>query len=172
VATQLDALSIVISFLSRIKNVLDLSTSFDTIERNKTFTFTDGAGLDQADVHWSDERTLAASASEDLDLAGGAVLIDAFGTALALTEVVAIYIEADSTNTNNVLVGGAAANGFTTPFGAATDRIVVRPGGAALLIAPDATAYAVAAGTGDLLRVANSGAGTSVKYRIIIIGRL
>jgi len=36
--------------------------------------------------------------------------------------------------------------------------------------AADATTYAVTAGTGDLLKVANSAGGTSVTYDIVIIG--
>src|SRR3990172_6448394 len=132
-AVQLDALLIAISIYSRIKSALDLSTSLDTIQRNKSYSFTDGAGADQADVVWSDERTLAASATEDLDLAGG--LTDAFGTAITFARVKGIYIEADSTNTNNVFVGGAALNAFATLFGDATDKIVLRPGGALLLVA-------------------------------------
>jgi len=167
---QLDALLIAVSIYSRIKNALDLSTSLDTIQRNKSYSFTDGAGADQADVVWSDERTLAASATEDLDLAGG--LIDAFGVAITLARIKAIYVEADSSNTNNVLLGGAAANAFATPFADVTDRVTLRPGGALLLVAPDATGYVVTAGTGDLLRAGNSGAGTSVKYRIVLVGSL
>jgi len=167
---QLDALLIAVSIYSRIKNALDLSSTLDTIQRNKSYSFTDGAGADQADVHWSDERTLSASATEDLDLAGG--LTDAFGAAITFARIKAIYIEADSANTNNVLLGGAAANAFVGPFGAAAHTIAVRPGGAVLLVAPDATGYVVTAGTGDLLRVGNSGAGTSVKYRIVVVGSL
>ena len=39
-----------------------------------------------------------------------------------------------------------------------------------LLVAPGAAGYAVTAGTGDILKVANSGAGTGVTYDIVIVG--
>jgi hypothetical protein len=69
-----------------------------------------------------------------------------------------------------VIVGGAAANQFLTWVGAATHTVTVRPGGLFQLIAPDATAYAVTATTADLLRITNSGAGTSVTYDIVLLG--
>ncbi len=50
------------------------------------------------------------------------------------------------------------------------DTVKVKPGGAIALVAPDATGYAVTAGTADQLKVANSAGGTSVTYDIIIIG--
>jgi hypothetical protein len=166
-AVALDALSITVSLLSRIKNVLDLSTTFDTIERNKNFTLTDGNAADQADAHWSDERTLAASATENLDLSG--VLTDAFGAVLTFAKIRAIYVEADVANTNNVELGGAATNAFLF-LKDATDIAVVRPGGLLLLVARDAAGYTVTAATGDILKVTNSGAGTSVIYRIVLVG--
>lgn len=77
---------------------------------------------------------------------------------------------AAAANTNNVVVGGAASNGFINWVGDATDVINVRPGGVFMLVAPDSTAYAVTASTGDILKVANSSSGTSVTYTIVIIG--
>jgi hypothetical protein len=53
---------------------------------------------------------------------------------------------------------------------AAGDGIALRPGATFVWISPDATGVTVTAGTGDLLNIANSGAGTSVTYDVIIIG--
>lgn len=122
----------------------------------------------QADRLFTDNRTLSASASEDLDLAG--VLTDAFGATLTFARIKGLVIKAATANTNNVIVGNAASNGFITWCGGATNTVTVRPGGVFALWAPDATAYAVTAGTGDLLHIANSGAGTSVTYDVILIG--
>jgi hypothetical protein len=66
---------------------------------------TNGTGANQANNAFSDERTLNASASENLDLAG--VLQNALGASLAFTAVKAILIVADVGNVNNVVVGGA-----------------------------------------------------------------
>lgn len=125
-----------------------------------------GTASGQADVAWSDTRTLAASANEDLDLAG--TLAGAFGNAV-FVKVRAIIVTADAGNTNNVVVGGAAATQFVGPFGAATHTIAVQPGNVFAVTATGA-GWTVAAGASDLLRIANSGAGSSVTYSILIVG--
>jgi hypothetical protein len=51
-----------------------------------------GTGSSQADKVFSDQRTLAASASEDLDLAGG--ISDALGVTVTFAKVKAIMIKA------------------------------------------------------------------------------
>lgn len=127
-----------------------------------------GTGVNQADKLYSATRTLAASASEDLDLAG--VLVDAFGGTITLARVKALMIRAAAGNTNNVVVGGASSNGFISWVGGATHTVTVRPGGVLFLAAPDAVAYAVTAATADLLHVANSGGTTGVTYDVVIIG--
>lgn len=150
------------------QNLLDFGTAEYRPVINNRFEFAEGVGLNQAQKVFTDQRTLTASSSEDLDLNG--VLTDCFGAALAFTEIKALLIKAAASNVNNVLVGGAATNQFVTPFGAATHTITVRPGGLLLLVAPDATGYAVTPSTGDLLKIANSGAGSSVVYDIALLG--
>jgi hypothetical protein len=103
-----------------------------------------------------DTRTLAASASEDLDLAG------AFAN---FTKVHAIYVFATSANTNNVVVGGASANSFVAPF---TGTVTVGPGGENLVTSK--AGWTVTAGTGDLLKIANSNSGSAVTYDIVVAG--
>jgi len=89
---------------------------------------------------------------------------------LNFTKIRGLIVRADPLNTNNVIVGAAATNAVFTMFGAATHTVTVRPGGVFALFAPDNTAYAAVATTADLLRIANSGAGSTVTYDIIIIG--
>lgn len=128
-----------------------------------------GTGSGQADKLWiSGGRTLAGSANEDLDLAG--TLTDAFGATFTLARVKGIIIASAAANTNDVVLGGAAANGFISWVGSATDKVKVKPGGVLALFAPDATAYPVTAATADLLRVTNGAAGTSITYDIAVIG--
>lgn len=147
---------------------LDLATVQAPLNYNAVANLTSGTGVNQATKLFSDTRTLAPSGAEDLDLAG--VLTDAFGAALTFTAVKGVIIAAAAANSNLVVVGGAASNGFVNWVADPTDKINVRPGGAFALFAPDATGYVVTAGTGDLLHVANSGAGTSVTYDVIILG--
>jgi hypothetical protein len=131
-------------------------------------TLTSGTGAGQADLVWGDNNTLAASATTDIDLAGA--LTGALGGTVTFAKIKAIFLYADEGNTNNVVLGAAASNQFVGPFGAATHTIAVPPGGCAVLVAPGTAGWAVTAATGDLLRVANSGAGTAVTYKILIVG--
>lgn len=147
---------------------LDLGSPRFPVTYDKSNTLANGTGAGQADLLWTDNRTLAASASESLDLAG--TLTGAFGATLTFARVKALIIRAADGNTNDLLVGGAASNGFASWVGDPTDKVKIKPGGTFALIAPGATAYPVTAGTGDLLQVANSGAGTSVTYDVVIIG--
>ncbi|RYE84282.1 MAG: hypothetical protein EOP19_11920, partial [Hyphomicrobiales bacterium] len=139
----------------------DLAQPSAPAELSVRHSFANGSGANQASKLFSDSRTLAASGSEDLDLAG--VLAGALGGTITFASVKAIMIRAKATNANNVVVGPAASNGFLGPFGDAADRIAIRPGGVFLITAP-AAGWAVTSGTGDLLAVANSGAGTPVDY--------
>lgn len=149
-------------------SALDLSTVSAPLSKVVNKTLTSGTGADQADKIFHDQRTLAASATEDLDLAGS--LTDAFGATITFARIKLILITAAAGNTNNVLVGGASSNGFVNWVSSATDVVVVRPGGALCLIAPDATAYAVTASTGDLLTVTNSSSGSGVTYDVVLVG--
>lgn len=148
----------------------DLGTATDLVKALNLVgvTFSNGTGANQANQMFADQRTLTASSSEDLDLAG--VLTNNLGSTVTFARVKAIIVKASSSNTNNVLVGGASATQFVNWVANASDIITVRPGGAFILLAPDATGYAVTAGTGDLLKIANSGGTTSVTYDIILIG--
>lgn len=134
-------------------------------------TIASGTGASQNDRVFSDTRQLAASANEDLDLAGslGGKLVGN-GATVVFAEVIAIMIKAASGNTNNVNVTRPASNGL--PFlTAAGDGFSLPPGGAALFYWPGATGIAVTAGTGDLINIANSAGSTTVDYDIVIVGR-
>ncbi len=151
-----------------LSSTLDLASGSVPLAIHESYRLTDGTGSNQANRIFHDRRTLAASANEDLDLAGS--LTDAFGATITFARIKAIMVKAAATNTNNVLVGGDATSTFFTWVGAETDLVVVRPGGLFLLATPDSTGYAVTATTGDLLRVANSSSGTSVTYDIVLVG--
>ena len=130
-------------------------------------TLTSGIASGQADVAYSATRTIAASGTDDLDLAG--VLVGAFGTS-TFVRVKSIFVTADAGNTNNVVIGAAAATQFVGPFGAATHTIALAPGNGFLVTNTGATGWTVTASSADFLRIANSGAGTSVTYSILIVG--
>lgn len=146
----------------------DAGTLVQQLTYSAAASLANGTGANQANRLWIDTRTLAASATEELDLAG--VLTDAFGNVLTFSKIKAILIEAVDANVNDVLVGGAASNAWAALFGDATDVLRVRPGGFIFHAAPDANGLAVTAGTGDKLKLANSAGSTSVTFTIILVG--
>jgi hypothetical protein len=149
-------------------NAMDIGGANYPINFGANFAFDNGSGDNQASDGWTDERTLAASASENLDMSG--VLANAFGQTLNFAKIKALLVQANANNVNDVLLGGHATAALASFFGDATDVLRVKPGGAIALIAPKAAGYPVVATTGDLIKVANSGAGTPVTYKILVIG--
>lgn len=147
---------------------LDIGEAAYPIQLAVEYAFANGTGANQANAVFTDARSINASSDEELDLAG--VLAEAFGATLTFTKVKLFAIVADAGNTNDVVVGGAGSNAWSAPFGDPTDTVKVRPGGALLLVAPNAAGYAVTAGSADKLKVANSGSGTAVGYKILIVG--
>lgn len=145
---------------------------------SKVLQFTNGTGAGQADILFADERTLGASASEDLDLAG--VLADAFGATIAAAEVVAILVIAAAANTNNVIIGdatqpvplfGGAAGVGGDPAGS-NPTFSVKPGGFFFVAAPNAAGlFTVGAGATDDLKITNSSSGSAVTYQVAILAR-
>jgi len=156
-----------VSLATTQTSALDLLTGRAPLDILKELPLGDGTGANQADRLFTDRRTLAASATENLDLAG--VLTDAFGATLTFARIKLVLVTAASANTNNVNVIREGTNGVPL-FLAAADGVPVKPGGGFLWWAPDATGVAVTAGTGDLLTFTNSGAGTSVTYDVAILG--
>lgn len=149
-------------------STLDLGTAEFKASANLTpIDYPNGTSSGQVSKEFTDTRTLGSGATENLDLAGS--LTDALGATLTFAVVKAIEIRASSSNTNNVEVGGAATMGFVGWFKSVTDIIVIPPGGQFCIAHPGA-GWTVTAGTGDLLKIANSSTGSSVVYSIKIVG--
>jgi hypothetical protein len=145
----------------------DLGTPNILVDVIKQMQFTPGtAAVGQANVLFSDTRTIAPSATDSIDVAGA--IADALGTTIAAAEIVAIYVAAASGNTNDVQVTRPAANGVPL-FLAAGDGFALGPGDFSLRT--NRNGVGVVAATGDLIAIVNGGAGTSVTYDIVIIGR-
>jgi hypothetical protein len=143
----------------------------DPVSIAELLPLANGTGASQADRAWGGTRTLAASANEDLDLVGTA-LVDVTGTAVTFPKVTAVFIRAAAGNTNNVVIGAAASNPWVGLLNS-TGTITLRPDAWVMLSvgSADASGYPTVAATGDLLRVANSGAGSTVTYDILVLGK-
>lgn len=145
-------------------NAGDLQTATAPILKDVILALTNGVGANQADLYWSDTRTLTTGAADSIDLAG--VLTDpAFGNVLTFARIKAIFIWNKLAANKQLVVGG----GSNPWIGAGALATKINPGGAILLTSPDATAYPVVAGTGDILTITNASGGDST-YDIIIIG--
>jgi len=148
-------------------NPLDLGTVALPFSLSASASLANGVAAGQADRVFTDRRTLIASATEDLDLAG--VLIDAFGAAITFAKIKALIIKAADGNTNNITVSRPAGATGVPLFLAISDGFVLPPGftnawfgsGAGVVVTP---------GTGDLITITNAAAGTPVTYDVVIIG--
>lgn len=149
-------------------SALDLGTATLPFALSVPFTYTSGTGAGQVDREFTDTRTLAPSATENLDLAGA--LTDAFGATITFVTIKAIAIRAAAANNvaNAVQVTRPASNGV--PFlMAAGDGISLAPGYAFAWFG-SGTGVTVTAATGDLITVTNSAGTNSVNYDVVILG--
>lgn len=128
--------------------------------------FAVGTGAGQFDLAITGSGTIAASGSKTFDLRGSE--LTPLGTAAVMVKVCAILVRAHEGNTNNVVLGNDTNHVLI--FGAATHSVALLPGAVAALTYPGAGVTTVAS-TGDIIKLTNSGGGTSVGYDIIILGR-
>lgn len=150
---------------SLLLNALDLDTAQDPLKISQVSTLSNGIASGQASQQWHDTRTITASNTDSLDLAGG--LTNAFGVTLTFTKIKGLFVRAATGNTNDVQVTRPASNGLVW-FLAVSDGFKLQPGAWCCLFDP--VGVTVTAGTGDILAIVNSGAGTSVTYDIWVAG--
>ena len=151
----------------------DVTTVAAPVNVARQFFLTSGTGAGQADKIWHDTRTLTASSTENLDLAGTGLLDPITQAVLTFVRIKGLFVAASSANTNDVIFGANVANGWAAligPTGASGGTVTLKPGAAAMFFTTEATAWPVTGGTGDLLKVTNSAGGTSVDYTIVVIG--
>lgn len=155
------------SVTGRHTGVADLGTPVLPFGLSSAVSLVNGTAAGQADRVFTDTRTLGASATEDLDLAG--VLADAFGTLITFGKIKALIVKAAAANTNNVNLSRPAGATGVPLFLAVSDGLVIPPGftfawfgsGAGVTVTPS---------TGDMITLTNGGAGTSVNYDIVVVG--
>lgn len=163
--------SLTLAISARLGQAADLAEAKSALTKSYSVALTTGAGAGQGDLLWHDQRTLAASASEDLDLAGA--LAGLLGGTAVFARVKGLIVAAAAGNTNNVLVGANVVNGWAAligPTGASGGTVTVPPGGFFAAGTPSAAGWPVTAGSLDLLHVTNGGGSTPVTYDVIVIG--
>lgn len=146
-------------------SALDLRSATDPVLVSLISNLSNGTSAGQASQMWADTRTIAASGSDALDLAGS--LTNAFGVTLTFTKIKVLYVKAATANTNDVQVTRPASNGLVW-FLAGGDGFKLQPGAWNCFFDP--TGVTVTASTGDILTILNSSSGTGVDYDIFIAG--
>lgn len=147
---------------------LDLSTVQDDSALEFKQSITDGTGANEADKIWHDRRTLAASASETLDLSGLTHTLFGSTVTIDLAKVKCLFIKNLATSPGEeLLAGGAASDAFEVPFGNVAGGVVEVGPNSPLLLAHLLDGWTV--GSDVNLKIANTGSG-DITYDIVIVG--
>lgn len=126
-----------------------------------------GTDVDQANTVFHTIETLATGASVLFDMTGS--LSDGFGSLVSMTKVKLVAIA--HLGTVGTLTFGGGSNAMTSFWATAGDALKIPPDGGILLLAPDATGYAVTAGTAENIRVLHNGdTAQDIQFEIIVVG--
>jgi len=148
----------------------DLASPASPISQAITTSLANGTSANQINRRWSDTRSLASAASEEIDLAGS--LTDEFGNAVTFAKVKAIIIYNKATDPGDDLVLGTTATGGDTCdlFLDPSDGINIDAKGVFVWLSP-VDGFAVGAGTTDKLKIKNSSSDeNSISYDIYLFG--
>jgi hypothetical protein len=135
---------------------------------NYSATLTSGTAASQADLLYTAQVTVAASGTQDFDLAGS--LADAFGATLTFARVKMVIMVPDSTNTASGFKVGLGSNPFLGWFGGTLPTESVDKTGVFFKSRTDVTGWAVTAGTADILRVTNLDGANSLVLNVAVVG--
>ncbi len=135
------------------------------------YTLASGTATSQADLVWSDTRTVNAAANDDLDLNDldlvdtASAVVEA-GLNFAVVKLILIVNTNAAGGSGNITVGGAgtAFDGAGTPWVAAGDVSDVMPGGVFFWYSP------VGASTTSANELRLAGVTANQTYRIFILG--
>lgn len=137
------------------------------ISEGLTKTVEHGTIINAATHIYIDEFSIAASGTLDIDLSGS--LEDRLGNAAVFTAIKEILLIADATNTNNVVYGNGT-NPFVGPLTSGANTVTLLPGNRFNVTNYSAAGWPVSGGSADVIKLANSAAGTAVTGTIVIIG--
>ena len=173
-ATNLGSCSITTAIKSVLNKTLDLSTPDDNLSMSLQMKLSDGTGEEAGNQMWHDQRTLALSGSDSLDMYG--VLTNFAGETVNFAVIRALILVNRLLNTSSLEYGGAASNAWYPMFKNSSDiGVIPLPGSTypawICLTAPDASGFPVGAASADILKIAHGGeASADITYDIILIG--
>lgn len=156
-----------ISIAAQDVRTADFSTPNQSIGLQQVINLANGSSANQANLVFADRRTVGASSSDDIDLAGA--LTTPFGETLTFAKIKVLYIYNRDASLS-LVVRPKASNGWCGFLAGTTPTLTIGPGGCLLLVAPDANGYgSITAGSADIMQIYNAG-GASVDYDIAIVG--
>lgn len=151
---------ILLSILSHESTSGDISQTLRVTPATYSLALGNGTGANQAQVAWSDARTIAAAGSSTIDLAAAA---DDRGV-VVFSAIKLIYVR--NTGANEIAWSGGGWGGG--PFDdISASPFTIQPDAAFLLASPTAAGYSVGGGGGQTI-VFSSTLGAT--YDIILIG--
>ena len=158
------------SFLYSVnKDFADTLNAFSLASRLK---LTSGTGVNQADILYQKEITLAASGTTTIDMNGATN--DALNINMAMLTVVGIWVVNRSSqlvDSVGTLTLGGGTNPITGLFAGAAQTRKLLPGETLMNFCGNVGGLAtIVPATGDLINITNSGAGSST-FMFICIGR-
>ncbi len=144
----------------------DLSATVTTTNVSRSLSFATGTGPGQAQLVWSDSRTIAASGTDTLDLAD---LADDRGT-VVLSAVKAIYIRNTGAAALNLSGVGPPEDWEAGPVKTPSGSLLEIPAGG-MYLATNASAAGWAVGSSpQLVTVINASTTAAASYDILLIG--
>lgn len=145
---------------------IGLATGTVGMDKVWSFSLDPGTGASKIQYRFSRSATTTISTPETFLLSA---LVDDQGRTQSFAKVRFWGLRNLSTNASAfMLVGNAASHPWSSPFGTATDKLVVRPGGFHLGYAPDVNGFAVVAATSDQIKI-DPGA-FAIPYELFFLG--
>ena len=144
-------------------NPSEISRTQDRINSNLTTSFPVGNGAGQANMVWSDQRTIAAGLDDDINIESS--LIDAYGQPIAFAAIKQLVVLNRSANPATILtVGNTGGNWPPTPWQAPCGP------GDAFTFGERQSGITVVATTSDTLRITNTDGSNAATYDIVLVG--
>ena len=142
-----------------------------TVTGSAQESLTYGTATGQVNLIVAQDRTLAASSNETLDLYGSTTpLADIFGANALFRHIkyIAIYIVSGG-DVSGLQIGNAGSNPFLGPFGGTSPTVLIYPNGPGFQVGEPTVGWAVTTAAGQL-KITNESSSVSVNYRIVIGG--
>jgi hypothetical protein len=142
-----------------------------TVTGSAQESLTYGTGNGQVNLIVAQDRTLAASSSETLDLYGSTTpLADIFGSNALFRHLkyLAIYIVSGG-DVTGLAIGGASSDPFLGPLSGTTPTVLIYPNGPGFQLGEPTAGWAVTTSAGQL-KIANQSSSVSVTYRLVLGG--